>query len=81
MSEISPYMMKWEESMMNGRWCITENAFEKDDGLWWLKKEQYSQNESSITPMEVALKNGDISKIIDTRFNGLLTKDREQGSF
>ena len=66
---------------MDRRWCVTEDVFEKDNGLWWLKKEQQDTAESCRTPMAVALKNGNISGIIDSKRGGLSAIGRKSGRF
>lgn len=52
---------------MKRRWCVREGVFERDDGLWWLNKELNDPRERSRTPMAIALKNGDISRVIDLK--------------
>ena len=56
---------------MKRRWCVREGVFERDDGLWWLNKELNDPRERSHTPMAIALKNGDISRVIDIKCDRL----------
>lgn len=63
---------------MKKRWCVREDIFEGDNGLWWLNKEVDLEVRTQ-TPMAIALKNGDISKVIDVRFGGLSTMGRRRG--
>ncbi len=66
---------------MDRRWCVREDIFEKDDGLWWLKKEQYDPAEKNRTPMAVALRNGNISGVIDSKRGGLSAIGRKRVGF
>jgi len=66
---------------MKRRWCLREDAFEKDDGLWWINREQHDNHKKTRTPMATALRNGEISKIIDVKFDGLSAQDRKRGIF
>lgn len=59
-------------------WCVREGIFEGDNGLWWLNKE-VEREERIKTPMAIALKNGDISKVIDVNSHGLSTMERRRG--
>jgi hypothetical protein len=63
---------------MKKQWCVREGIFEGENGLWWLNKE-VERDERTKTPMAVALRNGDISKVIDVRFGGLSTMERRRG--
>ena len=64
---------------MKRRWCLREGIFERDNGLWWLNKDQNDMHEINRTPMAVALRNGNISKIIDVKLGGLSTFNRRRG--
>ncbi|MEE9151145.1 MAG: hypothetical protein V3U20_04840 [Thermoplasmata archaeon] len=64
---------------MKRRWCVREGVFETEDGLWWLNKEQNDVHEKSRTPMTIALRNGDISKVIDVKLDGLYALSRRRG--
>lgn len=66
---------------MKRRWCLREDAFEKDDGLWWLNRERQDNHKKTGTPMEVALRNGEVTKIIDVKLDGLSAKNERQGIF
>ncbi len=66
---------------MKRRWSVTEGIFERDDGPWWLKKEYNDRNERMRTPMTVALKNGDISRVIDVKLHGLSSYRKREGIF
>jgi hypothetical protein len=66
---------------MDRRWCVREEVFERDDGLWWLKKEQHNPVEKSRTPMTIALRNGNISGVIDSKIDGLSAIGRKGGRF
>jgi hypothetical protein len=62
---------------MKRRWCVTEDIFQRDNGLWWLNKEKESENIMS-TPMTVALRNGGISRVIDVKLGGFESFRRRQ---
>lgn len=66
---------------MKRRWCVREGVFERDDGLWWLNKEHMEAKEKNRTPMSIALRNGDISRVIDVKFGGLSTKVNRRGIY
>ena len=63
---------------MKKRWCVREDIFEGENGLWWLNKE-VDLEERTKTPMQVVLKNKEISKVIDVRFGGFSTMGRRRG--
>jgi hypothetical protein len=63
---------------MKKQWCVREGIFEGDNGLWWLNKE-IDDREIAKTPMIVALKNADISKVYDVRLGGFATNGRRRG--
>jgi hypothetical protein len=56
---------------MKRRWFVREGVFERDDSLWWLNKELNDPHEKGRTPMTIALKNGNISRVIDVKYGGL----------
>ncbi len=56
---------------MKRRWFVREGVFERDDGLWWLNKELNDPQEKGRTPMTIALKNGNISRVINFKYGGL----------
>lgn len=62
---------------MKKQWCVREGIFEGENGLWWLNKE-VERDERTKTPMAIALKNGDISNIIDVKSSGLSTMGRRR---
>jgi hypothetical protein len=61
---------------MKKKWCVREGAFLRDDGLWWLNKEQNISSKPSKTPMTIALRNGGISRVIDVKHEGLTGRRR-----
>ena len=63
---------------MKRRWCVREGIFEKDNGLWWLNKETDFEDKNK-TPMTIALKNGNISKVIDVKNSGFVGFTRRRG--
>ncbi|UCE72906.1 MAG: hypothetical protein JSV56_07670 [Methanomassiliicoccales archaeon] len=65
---------------MKRRWCDREGIFECDNRLWWLNRNM-DYEEKSSTPMAIALKNGDISKVIDVKLGGLSGLSRRRGIF
>lgn len=64
---------------MKRRWCVREGVFENDDGLWWLNREGNDLKEKSPTPMAVALRNGNISGVMDFKLDGLSAYSRKGG--
>ncbi|UCE39357.1 MAG: hypothetical protein JSW00_09090 [Thermoplasmata archaeon] len=62
-------------------WCVNERVLEREDGLWWLNKEQHEFNEKCRTPMSIALRNGDISRVLDVKSDGLSTTGKRGWNF
>ena len=63
---------------MKKRWCVREGIFEGDNCLWWLNKE-VEDTRTKQTPMTIALKNADSSKVFDVRAGGYATTGRRRG--
>lgn len=61
---------------MKRRWSVREGVFKRDDGLRWLKEGNKDRNLRKRTPMAIALRNGDISRVIDTKNGGLSSNKR-----
>ncbi|UCG68605.1 MAG: hypothetical protein JSV09_12465 [Thermoplasmata archaeon] len=62
---------------MKRRWSVREGVFKTDDGLLWLKEKNRYHNKKNRTPMAIALKNGEISRVIDVK-NGGLSSDKRR---
>ena len=63
---------------MKRKWCVREDIFQGDNGLWWLNQ-KIEMDDSTKTPMTIALKNGNISKVIDVKSGGLIGFGRRSG--
>ncbi|ODS41395.1 MAG: hypothetical protein A7315_06345 [Candidatus Altiarchaeales archaeon WOR_SM1_79] len=71
----------WEEYKMKRRWCVRDGIFENDDSLWWLNRDRKEVGEKKSTPMTIALKNGNISRVIDIKLGGLSANEIRRGEF
>jgi hypothetical protein len=58
-----------------------ESAFEKLDVPRWLNKRESDIKEKNLTPMKIALRNGEISNVIDVKNGGLSATRRKEGIF
>lgn len=56
---------------MKRRRCVREGIFERNNGLWWLNKENQGRENTSTPTMTIALKHGGISRVIDVKHEGL----------
>lgn len=63
---------------MKKRWCVREDIFDGNNCLWWLNKE-VDDREIARTPMSIALKNAEISKVNDVRTNEFAEMTRRRG--
>ncbi len=66
---------------MERRWPVRDDIFQKGNGLWWLNEKKDDQLKEDKTPMAVALRNGNISGVIDVKVGGLSSKSDKRGYF
>lgn len=66
---------------MERRWPVRDDIFQQENGLWWLNDKQDKPIEENRTPMAVALRNGNISGVIDVKISGLSSKIDRRGYF
>jgi hypothetical protein len=66
---------------MERRWPVRDDIFQQENGLWWLNDKQDEPKEENRTPMTVALRNGNISGVIDVKIGGLSSKNDKRGYF
>ncbi|UCF07891.1 MAG: hypothetical protein JSW28_09670 [Thermoplasmata archaeon] len=60
---------------------MRDDIFQREDGLWWLREEKDDMEQWNRTPMAIALKNGNISGVIDSKRSGLSPLDGKQNPF
>jgi hypothetical protein len=61
---------------MKRRWSVREGVFERDEGLRWMKDKSKDRYHRKRRPMAIALKNGNISRVIDVKNGGLSSNNR-----
>ena len=66
---------------MERRWPVRDDIFQQENGLWWLNNKHDEPKEENRTPMAVALRNGNISGVIDVKIGGLSSKSDKRGYF
>ena len=66
---------------MERRWPVRDDIFQRENGLWWLNEKKDEQPKENKTPMAVALRNGNISGVIDVKVSGLSSKIDKRGYF
>jgi len=66
---------------MERRWPVRDDIFQREDGLWWLNEGKEEPLKENKTPMAVALRNGNISGVIDVKVGGLSSKSDRRGYF
>jgi hypothetical protein len=66
---------------MERRWPLRDDIFQQRNGLWWLNEKKDEQLKEDKTPMTVALRNGNISGVIDVKVGGLSWRSDKRGYF
>ena len=66
---------------MERRWPVRDDIFQLGNGLWWLNDTKGEQITENKTPMAVALRNGNISGVIDVKVGGLSSRSDKRGYF